>query len=74
MFFFTDCHICFREFAVLSSLLKEIESKRSELQNVRNVIETENAILRYEIKTLSKIPIFGWVQLYHKSTMTLHLN
>merc|ERR1712241_1280697 len=39
-----------REFSVLSSLLKEIENKKSELQNIRNVIETENAILR-DLKT-----------------------
>ena len=36
----------FRDFAVLSGLVKEIENKRSELQNIRSVIETENAILR----------------------------
>ena len=39
---------CFREFSVLSNLMKEIENKKSELQNVRNGIETENAILRYK--------------------------
>ena len=36
----------FRDFTVLSGLVKEIENKRSELQNIRSVIETENAILR----------------------------
>ena len=39
-------NLSFRDFTVLSGLVKEIENKRSELQNIRSVIETENAILR----------------------------